>query len=217
MKTMSKEFGIVGVDKAGTTFTIQPGGAEGWEFTTAAPNNNVLVNRQYFDLAGLAMDDMTLFFEGATIQETLPPSSAPATVGNGMVIVDVMSSHPITNAQANVILTNGNIDSPSTVGGSGLTFDQTIFMSHRFFNTDLDNLAGGYMIQLSNNQLGSLEPTASDRVYCTRIVSLGGADGAYTVYPCRYLLRAVSKQEPDYEYMMRLKRSYELQNQPDND
>ncbi len=217
MKTMAKEFGILGVDKVGLTYTLQAGTAEGWEFTTPAPGNNVLVNRSYIDLKGLAIDDMTLFFDGAAVQETLLPTSVPATVGNGIIMVDILSNHPITNEEANVILTNGNIASTSSIGGSGLTFDQTIYMSHRFFNTDIDNAAGGYMIQLSNNQLGSLSPTASDRVYCTRIVALGGADGAYSVYPCRFLLRARAKEEPEYQYLMRLKRSYELQQRFDRD
>ena len=218
MKTMAKEIGVVSINRVGLNHTFAPSlTAEGWEFTTTGAGNNVCVNRQYFDLKGLALDDKTLFFSAATVQETLLPSSAPAVAGNGFVIVDVMSNHPITNSQANVILTNGNIDSISASGGSGLTFDQTIYMRHRIFNTDIDNLAGGYTINLSNNQLGSLSPTASDRVYVTRIVSLGGGDGNYTVYPCRFVLRAEAKEEPEYEYMMRLKRSYELQNEPDND
>ena len=90
-------------------------------------------------------------------------------------------------------------------------------MRLRVLNTDLDNQAATFMIPISDEQMGSLEPTASDRIYCYRIVSLTGTDGSYGVYPVRYLLRAEAKEEPEYEYLMRLKRSYELQNQPDRD
>ena len=73
------------------------------------------------------------------------------------------------------------------------------------------------MIPIFDEQLGSLEPTASDRVYCTRIVNFSGVDGNYFTYPVRYILQANAKEEPEYQYVMRLKRSYELDNQYDRD
>ena len=212
MKTLAKEFGLLVVQKAGPLWNFEPTTTqgEGWEQT--AVGGNIFVNRTFFDLAGMSIDFKTLFFEGAAIQETLAPSSSPSTAGNGVVLVDVMSNKQLTNDEATAILTLGN-----TAGDSNLTFDQTIYMRHRTFNMDIDNAAGGYMITLVDNQLGSLEPTASDRVYCTRIVAFGGADGDYGLYPVRYLLRANAKEEAEYEYLMRLKRSYELQQRFDRD
>ena len=166
----------------------------------------------------MTIDDETLFFEGATIQEALPPSTDPATAGNGIICVDIMSNKPLTDTEAQIALTLGNLNSSSVVGGTAtLTFDQTIYMRHRIFNMDLDNLAGGYMITLSDHQLGSLSPTASDRVYCTRVISIGGEGGSYALYPVRYILRGTGKEEPEYQYLMRLKRSFDLQNEPDRD
>ena len=43
------------------------------------------------------------------------------------------------------------------------------------------------------------------------------ADSTVAVTGARYMLRATAKEEPEYEYLMRLKRSYELQNEPDRD
>jgi len=210
-KTLTKEFGSLSVDKAGPVFTFTSD-VFGWEQT--APGAQTFVSRTYFDLAGLAMDDKTLFFEAAGIQESLNPVSAPATAGNGAIVVDILSNKPLTNTEAVNAILYGNLIS---VSSANLTFDQTIYMRHRTFNTDLDNQAGGYMITTVDNQLGSMEPTASDRVYVTRVVSFGGADGQYVVYPVRYILRATAKEEPEYEYLMRLKRSYELQQEPDRD
>jgi len=211
MKTLTKEINALGVDKAGPVFTLQSG-VQGWEQT--APGAQTFVARTYFDLAGLTMDDKTLFFEAAGIQESLNPSTSPAAAGNGVIVVDILSNKPVTNDEAIASILYGNmIGEPS----ANLTFDQTIYMRHRTFNTDLDNVAGGYMITLVDNQLGSMSPTASDRIYVTRMVSFGGADGAYSVYPVRYLLRASAKEEPEFEYLMRLKRSYELQQKADRD
>jgi len=211
MKTLTKEISSLGADKVGPVFTLFPS-VFGWEQT--APGAQTFVARTYFDLAGISMDDKTLFFEAAGIQESLNPGTSPSAPGNGAVLVDILSNKPLTNDEAIASILYGNmIGTPS----ANLTFDQTIYMRHRTFNTDLDNASGGYMITLVDNQLGSMSPTAGDRIYVTRVASFGGADGAYNVYPVRYLLRASAKEEPEFEYLMRLKRSYELQNGPDID
>ena len=212
MKTLAKEIGALVVSKVGAVGTLGSS-AEGWEQLT--PGGLIFANRQYFDLAGLSMDDKTLFFEGAAVQDTLNPAASPSVAGSLILLTDVMSNKPLTNAEITSIgAGNGNIQ-----GQGNLTFDQTIYMRLRTFNIDLDNAAGGYMIPIADNQLGSLSPTASDRVYITRIVVLGdvSADGSYSVSPCRYIIRAKAQEEPEYEYLMRLKRSYELQNEPDRD
>lgn len=210
MKTLAKEFGRLSITKAGPVYNFDSS-VNNVNWTQTAPGGNIFVNRTYFDLAGLTIDDATLFFEGAALQESLPPSSSPAAAGNGVVIVDIMSNKQLTDAEATATLTLGN------TGTSNLTFDQTIYMRHRVFNTDLDNAAGGYMIPLTDNQMGSLSPTASDRVYCTRIVAFGGGDGDYALYPVRYVVRATAKEEAEYQYLMRLKRSYDLQQRFDRD
>jgi len=212
-KTLAKEFGLLRADKAGPAWTLRTDiSAEGWE--TIVPGS--YVNRTYFDLAGISMDDKTLFFEGATLQDTLNPSNTPATAGNLTVVVDVMSTKPLTNDEALGASVFGNT---IATGGANLTFDQTIYMRLRVFVVDLDTQAGGYFIPLSDNQLGSLSPTASDRIYVTRVVVFGGlnGDGVFAVWPVRYLLRANAKEEPEFEYLMRLKRSYELQQSYDED
>ena len=63
-------------------------------------------------------------------------------------------------------------------------------------------------------------PTASDRVYSYRVVILSGVGPTETgisIAGARHILKAVAKEEPDHEYMMRLLRSYQLQQEPDVD
>lgn len=69
-KTLAKEFPQLSVELDGDTgeFTIL-GANNNWR---QLPNQPYFVASTYFDLAGLAMDNKTLFFEGATIQEVLP-------------------------------------------------------------------------------------------------------------------------------------------------
>lgn len=138
----------------------------------------------------------------------------PATAGNIVQVADIMCTTPLTDTEAALFTLGGNFSGPTA---STLTFDQTVYGRVRTFNADLDNLASSYMIVLGDNQLGSLEATASDRIYCYRVALYVGAPTRFDVYPARYILRANAKEEPEFEYLMRLKRSYELQNQPDRD
>ena len=210
MKTLAKEIGSLSVTQTGGQWSITANEtADGWEQYIA--NASGFVNRTYFDLAGMSMDDLTLFFSGATTQNALPPATIPAAQGNRVFVYDIMSSKQLSDGDLVNITTRGN------TMGTALTFDQTVYMRIRVLNTDADNTVSGLMVPLFDEQLGSLQPTASDRIYCTRIVLFSGQDGNYFVYPVRYVLQASAKEEPEYEYLMRLKRSYELQNEPDRD
>ena len=210
-KTLTKEFATCQVDFDGTVYSLQTDLSTGWR--QMGPAN--FIASTYFDLAGMSIEDQTLFFEGATIQEILVPQFAPASVGDGTFVLDIMSQVPMTDNEVATFAVSGNL---AGVFSSTLTFEQTIYGRVRYFNIDIDNQAGGLAILLSDNQLGSLSPTASDRVYCYRYVAMGmNAPGFATVFGARYILRANAKEEPEYQYLMRLKRSYELQNEPDRD
>lgn len=217
MKILTKEFGPLVFDQAVPgEFTIDlTNTGEGWEQPYSL--QGFAINKQYIDLAGLAMDNKTLFFSGATIQEPLNPIVFNQAAGDSMIIVDVISQVPLTDDEYAQLLTFGNL--ADNLGYNSLTFDQTVYLRIRSFVVDLDTQAWGSMILVSDNQMGSLEPTASDRVYCARIVSLGTPTTAnkIDILGARYVLQATPFEEPEYQYLMRLKRSYELQNGPDRD
>lgn len=214
MKTLTKEFGLLKANLTGGLWTIdQSLSISGWRQLN--PGLGQFIADTYFDLGGLAMDEKTLFFEGAAMQEVLPPALTTATAGDLLNVVDILSTTPLTDNEVALFVTQGNF-----IGsGSTLTFDQTIFARSRVFNMDLDNVAGGYFIVVGDNQLGSLESTASDRIYVYRYATVAASAPATSLelYGARYILRAKAVEEPDYEYLMRLKRSYELQQQIDRD
>ena len=212
-KTLTKEFGVCTGSFAGPVFTLNTSQSVG-NWRQLAAGSGVCIADTYFDLAGIAMDDKTLFFEGAAIQEVIPPTTDTATAGDIVNVVDLMTTKPLTDNEVFLYSLNANIISPN----ASLTFDETVYGRVRVFNIDLDNQAGGYYIKLGDNQTGSLEATASDRIYCYRMVAfVSQGNATVSMNGARYLLRATSKEEPEYQYLMRLKRSYELQNQPDRD
>ena len=75
------------------------------------------------------------------------------------------------------------------------------------------------LMSITDTNYSSLEPTAADCLYCYRVFSLPRAGVSSTgvtklsLPPKRVILDAFTVEEPDLEYMMRLKRSYELANQ----
>ena len=213
MKTLFKEIGNLVTTKSGPAFTANAGNGN---FRQLATNGSQFVASTYFDLAGMSIDSKTLFFEAAGVQEVLLPSASGATAGDGVVVCDIMSTVPITDTEVINYMANGNWKGAPS---STLTFGETIYGRVRIFNVDVDNAAGGYYILLSDNQSGSMSPTATDRIYVYRGVSFGAnnSDGDHACYPARYILKADAKEESELQYIMRLARSYKLQNQPDND
>ena len=126
-----------------------------------------------------------------------------------------MSAVPLSDTALTNYFSQGNF-----AGSGSSTFEQTIYARNTFHVIDIDFAAAGYFNTLFSNQIGSLGPTASDRVYTYRLIGVDPTQASVAIisaWPCRYLLRADVKEEPEYEYLMRLKRSYELQNEPDND
>ena len=217
MKTLVKEFGSVGVtvdmsQSSGSQVTIAPGSGEfeqvpdGLGFT--------FVSKTYFDLAGLSMDYKTLFFDGAAMQEVLNPFYQAGTPpGTSMAVVDLMTTKPLTLQQAQAYAATANFIGSST----GLSYTETIFARVRIFTSNIDTLDANYFAVFSDTQSGSLSASATDRIYCYRVVVFPAVTGGYGVQGARYILSANAKNESDLEYIMRLKRSYELQQSADVD
>lgn len=77
-------------------------------------------------------------------------------------------------------------------------------------------LGNATLMNVVDNYYSSLEPTAADTLYCYRVIRLPSATGSIqqVAMPAkRVILDAYVEEESDNEYMMRLKRSYELANQ----
>lgn len=215
MKTLLKETPWLSVVQGPPgTFTLDSTFVHGWEEIS----NGFYVYRTYIDLAGMSQQEKTMFFQGAGQQDLYLPTTTNQAPGDQCTTVDAMCSRSLTHDELVRLIIYGNFGDSDNSGVNGLTFAETIYLRHRQFVVDLDTAALGAMITIADNQLGSLEPTASDRVYCYKIVALNS--GAYTrvqFAPTRYILKAQAKEEPMHQYLMRLKRSYELQQSPDND
>jgi len=210
VKTLSKEHQSLSAVQALGVWTIQTY-APGWRVLNPA---GAFVSETYFDLAGMSQREKTLFFEGATVQDILNPQHTNGVAGDSIIVVDLMSSSPLTDAQLLTFYVQGNFAAAGTI-----SFDQTIYARVNQFVIDLDTAAWGSMVQVSSNQIGSLDATASDRIYSYRIVVAGVPTQATNldIFGCRHVLRVEAKSEDEYQYLMRLMKSYELQQSYDED
>ena len=218
MKTLAKEHQFLSITRTGPEWGDA---ATFGHWRKLGPNS--FLSSNYFDLAGLAMDDKTLFFEAAGVQTVLAPLANNSGAGDSCVIMDLMSTRPLTDQQ--IILTSaygnfaGNI---STDGQGPLSFEETIYARTQMYVRHIDTSAWGYITLTDENFFGSMEPTASDRIYSYRLVLPSqGTDpndmDQLTIYPARHLLKSTSKEEPTHQYLMRLMKSYQLQQSPDVD
>ena len=218
MKVLTKEHGylVITLGGAPNQYSISDS-ASSWSQPFAP--QGIFYSKNYFDLAGLTLREKTLFFKGATVQQLGNPSITSGAAGDACLIYDIMSTSPMTDNELAGFNANGNFAGVSSTVTSGLTFDQTVYARRREYVVSVDLAAWGSMQLVSDDQLGSMNPTASDRVYSYRIivVVLAGTSKTVTVLGSRQILSALAKEEPEFEYLMRLKRSYELQQSYDED
>lgn len=165
MKTLVKTTGLLNVDKQQGAPIFTPQLYQGWR--QIAANGNSFVHETYFDMVGLSQGEKTFFFDGATVQDLTNPSGTGTAAGDICQILDIMSALPLNDTQLeSYTVYAGNEEAAFP------TFDQTIYARVRVFSVDVDFAASSYFNLLSDNQLGSLGPTASDRIYVYRLVVL---------------------------------------------
>lgn len=214
MKTLAKEHGILSAiqnSPGGGVFTFQSF-TNGWRIVNPA---GTFVSSTYFDLAGMSQREKTLFFEGAAVQEVLAPIHANGAVGDSLIVVDLMTTTPLTDAEVlNFGLYGNTAGSPAHI-----SYEETVYGRINQYVVDVDTAAWGSYVQVTSNQMGSLDPTASDRIYSYRGVIAGTPTQGTKIelLGVRHLLQVEVKEEAEFQYLMRLRRSYELQQSYDED
>jgi len=193
-------------------------GLNGWEQVTGAPN--ILYWEGTIDLTGYAMNKKTFFPELGFIQE------GPfwnCFGGSGQTVITIISSIPLDPVQVytQVVSNNGGpgfIDLNLVATGTNQQDWNTVLFGEtqvNLINASLPQL--GICQPITNKQFGSLSATAADTLFCMKIVSpttvasLIGDD--LNIPASRIIISGRFGEEPDVEYFMRLKRSYELANQ----
>jgi len=190
------------------------------------------VQEMKLDLSGYVQDSLTVGFRRSFEQLGGAESINWETYdANNDVVIEtvIISSVPFNDTQLGAAL----VSSPGFTNYNVAGFDWGNFnrehIIHGTYHVMYANStigAGAFgskgvatLMTVQSNDFSSLEPTAADCLYCYRVFALpdpGTAAAGVSqlgLPPKRVILDAFTVEEPDLEYMMRLKRSYELANQ----
>lgn len=213
MKMLSKIFKGYSASLAEGVWSLDHGVSQQGRILINTPNYCVVAQSTYFDLAGLAIEDETLFLKLAQVQRYFPPTITNAATGDSFDEWMIMSTHPLNDTE--LIIAAADIYSV-------LAFDEIVYASCRRYVKTIDEGAFASPVLMHENITSGAEATASDRIYCyrlsspTAVVPGVGIDG-FGVLSVNFVIVADPKEEPEYQYLMRLARSYQLQNEPDRD
>ena len=130
----------------------------------------------------------------------------------GLDVYDVVSQERL-DPDAFISYATGG-DYPSSPGSTD-DWSQILFCNTRFMAPSTEFSFADLLLPATRGSFGSSEPTAVQKLWLYRIIVARGAIGveAGTLFvpATRFVLGAEIIDEPELEYMMRLKRSYELQ------
>jgi len=182
-----------------------------WKSLTGLP---VLYNETYLDLSGYELDDLTLIPMDVKVQD--PGVYLYNGVGHVFCVYDIISQERLTEADIDTLGENNRTNRQMGPGMPEGPLDraQIVYGLYRFFTnnttqTGMTNL----MLNSRTVRFGSGQPTAVQKLWCYRIVIFADSpvnNDQLVIPAATFVLNAQIIQEDELEYMMRLKRSYEL-------
>ena len=183
---------------------------EGWEFI---PQNNlavqlaVLAHRNYVDLSGYTLEDLTTFIQGVDIQHLRDPLQGGASLSPLVYRYDFLTTRRITTAEL------AGFTEGSCPGFLDNTVDlmEMIYGESRTYAVNA-NIAGTF-ITTDSDTLGSGNATAADKLHWTQVYVLNpagnaGQSGTFQVYDSNLVCQAATGKEKDLVYVERLRRAY---------
>jgi len=180
---------------------------------------NVYLYETDIDLSGYAMDKKT-FYPYSSFEQRSGPVIGSFTNTTERNVVDsiIVSSIPLDLSDIKPNQLAANLPGFNLPGGVAFRLNRDpLIHQHQIIYSHDTTTAGtgsGSIYRVVSSQSGSsLEPTAADKLYCYRLITTSGTNGQLTVPAARVMIPGTLTSEPKLEYMMRLKRSYELANQ----
>jgi hypothetical protein len=181
------------------------------------------IHESVIDVAGYTGEEMTFFPLAGDVQRGATSLGLTTAFITEWIIA---STVPITNSSFSVL---SPFNVWNTLPGqfsqgddteSGIDFDQIIFGQMNVF-TKNSNLDQNWGVRIHTSSTGSGAATNGSKIYVYRIIRLddaSGPGGSYATIPsARLLLSGQLREEAEYAQIMRMRRSYELQQSYDED
>lgn len=207
----------------GTPNTIEQGFEWDSKIFTDAGIQGVFYNEQIIDLTGLSVDQKTFFPESFAVQSGPMRYASPGSQGAGaMLEVTFITTSPF-DIKKNY-LTGVLLDFPQYVTfpgsiGSHIGFDSIVAGEWSTYTSSTSQTPAIEMYPSSSGRFGSMEPISSDRLYCYRLIFAQTISAAtlYGAPATKLILSGMIGEDSDLAYVMRLRRDYHLQQEPDED
>lgn len=170
------------------------------------------------DVSGWGNQGLSFFPMQAGIQEGYVFNYL---IDDELRVIDVISDCPLDVGAfvLNNVAAFPNITVPALYekAGTGRTFaplgwENVLYGNDRLMQHN-NNLQGLLVLPVSSNDFGSMNPTATDKLYLTRILSCGTSYTAQTgglayIPPTRFIIKGMLKEESALSYIFRLKDSF---------
>ena len=164
----------------------------------------------YFDLSGYNMRDMTVFFQGALLQQVGNYDLQSLETDAYPIELRIISTVPMNDE----ILSNLSDETkPPGSLDSNFSLDQIVLAERFIFGQDVGAEIGRIM---DGQAWGTGTATAAQKLFVSRyfffprVLNAGGnANYAFQAPDLAFVVPMVASKEPEFEYFMRLSRSLE--------
>lgn len=181
--------------------------SNGWQ-----SDGNILFYETYYDLSGYTMDDLTTVIDLIVLQDSNRYFLTYAGPGEPLTdVLDVVSDVRLDPATVGTLIGEGEL--PGTAKSTD-NYEQIKYCNLRGMATQVDFANTTLLRTAYGGSYGSASPTTADKLYIYRIVRVSGQDldnSIFTTPATRFVTGITVIKEDDRPYLMRQKRSYELQ------
>lgn len=206
----------------GVPNTIEEGSEWSSEIFSSVGLTGIFYNEQVIDLTGMSVAHKTFFPESFAIQSGPIRYAAPGTQGAGaMLELHFITTTPFDikeNYRQGITFEQFNLFPGSM--NSKQTFDTVVCGEWSTYTSSTSAAPALELYPSSSGRFGSMEPVSSDRLYCYRLLFAQQIETTSTVYgspATKIVLFGMEGEDSDLDYVMRLRRDYQLQNEPDED
>lgn len=179
----------------------------GWNIV--AGTTNVMAQREYFDLSGYQLEDLTVFFQGIEMQEARPVLGSD----NFNQVIEIISTEFLTDAEI-----AATIPDPM-LSGSGFTVstmnqEQIVYARRRMYYQKAPATTPIIPFLHSASTWGTCAATTADKLHITRILTNSTVNSLTNLGDVNVVVAAIISKESELPFLMRQKRSYELATGP---
>ena len=178
----------------------------GWQVDTSL--TPTLYYETYWDMSAYTLDDLTFFPISAVLQDGQAYSIANIT-DPAIGLIDIVSQERLDIGQVVADHVFGNLPGQPL---STENFEQIVMCNYRLMLPQVDFTSATLVLPATTGSFGSLQPSACEKLWIYRIAIINGVPAAtvFTSPATRFVMSGTVVKEPELDYMMRLKRSYEL-------